>query len=100
LWVKFGLADADGMPAFFGASIATDPRTKRDQRWGGCRRIGMSGSAHRSGNGVAHDQDQPGLLEARDTRNLLSPAAKSDILDVPGAASDLVARMALERQTR
>ena len=60
----------------------------------------MSGSAHRSGNGVAHDQDQPGLLEARDTRNLLSPAAKSDILDVPGAASDLVARMALEQQTR
>ena len=52
------------------------------------------------GNAVAHDQDQPGLLEARDTRNLLSPAAKSDILDVPGAASDLVARMALEQQTR
>ena len=27
-WVKFGLAGADGMPAFCGASIATDPRTK------------------------------------------------------------------------
>lgn len=36
-WVKFGLAGADGMPAFCGASIATDPRTKRDQRWGSSR---------------------------------------------------------------
>lgn len=36
-WVNFGLAGADGMPAFCGASIATDPRTKRDQRWGSSR---------------------------------------------------------------
>jgi hypothetical protein len=62
--VKFGLAGADGMPGFCGASIATDPR---------------------SGNAVAHDHHQPGLLEALDTRNLLSLAAKLDILDVPGA---------------
>ena len=98
--MKFGLAGADGTPAFSGASIATDPRTKRDQRWGGCRRIGMSGSEHQLENTVAHDHHQPGLLGARDTRNLVSPAAKLDILDVPGAASDLVARMTLERQTR
>ena len=95
--MKFGLAGADGMPAFCGGSIATDPRTKRHQRWGGCRRIGMSGSEHHLGNAVA---TTPGLLEARDTRNLLSLAAKLDILDVPGGASDLVARMTLEWQTR
>ena len=52
------------------------------------------------GYAVAHDPHQPGLLEARDTQNLLSLAAKLDILDVPGAASDWVARMTLERQTR
>ena len=78
--VKFGLASADGMPAFCGASIAT-ARTKRDLRWGGCRGIGMSGSEHHLGNAVAHDHHQPELLEARDTRNLLSLAAKLDILD-------------------
>jgi hypothetical protein len=52
------------------------------------------------GNAVARDHHQPGLLEARDTQNLLSLAAKLEILDVPRAASDLVARMTLERQTR
>ena len=60
----------------------------------------MSGSEHHLGNAVSHDHHQPGLLEARDTRNLLSLARKLDILDVPGAASDLVARMTLEPQTR
>ena len=84
--MKFGLAGADGMPAFCGATIATDPRTKRDQRWGGSRRIGMSGSEHHLGNAVAHDDHyQPAPLEARDTQNLLSLAAKLDILDVPAA---------------
>ena len=78
--MKFGLAGADSMPAFCGASIAT-ARTKRDQRWGGCRRIGMSGSEHHLGKAVAHDPHQPELLEARETRYLLSLAAILDILD-------------------
>lgn len=42
----------------------------------------------------------PGSSRRAITRNLLSLAAKFDILDVPGGASDLVARMTLERQTR
>jgi hypothetical protein len=43
----------------------------------------MSGSEHHLGNAVAHDDHyQPAPLEARDTQNLLSLAAKFDILDV------------------
>ena len=60
----------------------------------------MSGSEHHLGNAVAHDHHRPGPLQARDTHNLLRLAAKLDILDVPRAASDWVARMTLERQTR
>jgi hypothetical protein len=60
----------------------------------------MSGSEHHLGNAVAHDHHQPGLLEARDTQNLLSLAAKLDTSTYLAPPATWWRGMTLERQTR
>lgn len=91
---------ADGMPAFRGASMITDHRSKLDQRWGGWYVTGTHGSQHHIGNAVGHDRNQPQLLETRGTQNLTSLAGKFELAKYLAPTSDIVALMTLEHQTR
>ena len=92
--------DGDGMPAFRGNSMITDHRSSFDQRWGGWYVTGTHGSMHHMGNAVAHDRNQPQLLETQGTQNLTSLARKFDTSKYLAPTSDIVALMTLEHQTR
>lgn len=90
----------DGMPAFRGANMITDHRSKFDQRWGGWYVTGMHGSQYHMGNAVAHNPAQAQLLDQQGTQNLTSLEKKFDTSRYLAATSDIVALMTLEHQTR
>ncbi|MBV8905330.1 MAG: hypothetical protein JOZ22_17010 [Acidobacteriia bacterium] len=91
---------ADGMPAFRGANMITDHRSKFDQRWGGWYVTGTMGSQTHMGNAVGHNPAQPQLLDMQGTQNLLSLERKFDTSRYMAVTSDIVALMTLEHQTR
>jgi hypothetical protein len=93
-------ADSSGMPAFRLGEPVTDHRTPFGERWGGWYVTGTHGSQHHRGNAVSHDPRNPGMLDIRDTQNLTSLAGRFDPRDYLSAASDIVALMTLEHQTR
>src|SRR5215469_3715894 len=91
---------ADGMPAFRGANMITDHRSRMDQRWGGWYVTGTHGSQYHIGNAVGHNPAQPQLLDTQGTQNLTSLERKLDTSKYLAPTSDIVALMTLEHQTR
>jgi hypothetical protein len=91
---------ADGMPAFRGANLITDHRSKMDQRWGGWYVTGTHGSQVHIGNAVGHNSAQPQLLDTQGTQNLTTLERKFDTSRYLAPTSDIVALMTLEHQTR
>jgi hypothetical protein len=92
--------DADGMPAFMGAQMLTDHRSRFDDRWGGWYVTGTHGEMRHLGNAVGHEHDHPEILDTRGTLNLTSLAKKFDPAGYLSQSSDIVALMTLEHQTR
>jgi hypothetical protein len=90
----------DGMPAFRGNAMITDHRTPLDQRWGGWYVTGTHGSQSHIGNAVGHNSAQPQLLDTKGTQNLTSLERRFDASKYLAPASDIVALMTLEHQTR
>jgi hypothetical protein len=91
---------ADGMPAFRGANMITDHRSRMDQRWGGWYVTGTHGSQYHIGNAVGHNSAQPQLLDTQGTQNLTTLERKFDTSKYLAPTSDIVALMTLEHQTR
>lgn len=100
LLIASSYTDADGMPAFRGAQNVTDDRTPFENRYGGWYVTGTHGDMRHLGNAVGHDPAHPELLDMRGAMNLTSLARKFDPASYLSAASDLVALMTLEHQTR
>ena len=92
--------DADGMPAFRGAQNLTDHRTRFEDRWGGWYVTGTHADMHHLGNAVGHERDHPEVLDTRGTLNLTNLTKKFDTTGYLAGASDIVALMTLEHQTR
>ena len=93
--------DADGMPLYTGGDLAsTDHRSRFEDRWGGWYVTGTHGSQRHMGNAIAPNHDRPGELQQAGTQNLTSLAGKFDPAGYMSLASDIVALMALEHQTR
>jgi len=92
--------DADGMPAFMGAQMLTDHRSRFEGRWGGWYVTGTHGDMRHLGNAVGHERDHPEVLDTRGTLNLTSLAKKFDPTGYLSLSSDIVALMTLEHQTR
>jgi len=92
--------DADGMPAFMGAQMLTDHRSRFEDRWGGWYVTGTHGAMRHLGNAVGHERDHPEVLDTRGTLNLTSLAKRFDPAGYLSQLSDIVALMALEHQTR
>lgn len=92
--------DADGMPAFMGAQMLTDHRSRFEDRWGGWYVTGTHGDMHHLGNAVGHERDHPEILDTRGTLNVTSLAKKFDPSGYLSQSSDIVALMTLEHQTR
>ena len=90
----------DGMPAFRGANLITDHRSRMDQRWGGWYVTGTHGSQYHIGNAVGHNPAQPQLLDTEGTQNLTTLERKVDTSRYLEPTSDIVALMTLEHQTR
>jgi len=93
-------ADSSGMPAFRLGEPVTDHRTSFSERWGGWYVTGTSGSQRHRGNAVSHDPRNPGMLDIRDTQNLTNLTGRFDSSGYLSAASDMIALMTLEHQTR
>jgi len=91
--------DADGMPAFMGAQMLTDHRSRFEDRWGGWYVTGTHGDMRHLGNAVGHEPDHPEVLDTRGTLNLTSLAKKFDATGYLSGLSDIVALMTLEHQT-
>lgn len=92
--------DADGMPAFMGAQMLTDHRSRLEERWGGWYVTGTHGDMRHLGNAVGHERDHPEVLDTRGTLNLTSLAKRFDPAGYLSQVSDIVALMTLEHQTR
>ncbi len=92
--------DADGMPAFMGAQMLTDHRSRFEDRWGGWYVTGTHGEMRHLGNAVGHERDHPEVLDTRGSLNLTSLARKFDGTGYLSQSSDIVALMTLEHQTR
>jgi len=92
--------DASGMPAFRGAQLLTDHRSRFEDRWGGWYVTGTHGDMRHNGNAVGHDSAHPDLLEMRGTQNLTSLVKRFDQSGYLSGLSDIVALMTLEHQTR
>ena len=92
--------DASGMPAFRGAQLLTDHRSKIEDRWGGWYVTGTHGDMRHNGNAVGHDSQHPELLDRRDTQNLTTLAKRFNQSGYLSGLSDIVALMTLEHQTR
>jgi hypothetical protein len=90
----------DGMPKLILGRFATDHRSPFEERWGGWYVTGTHGGMHHRGNAVARDREHPDLLETRGTQNITSVAAKIDPGVYLSKASDIVALMTFEHQTR
>jgi hypothetical protein len=93
-------ADATGMPSFRLGLPVTDHRTRFQDRWGGWYVSGTHGGMRHKGNAVARDAQKPDLLETQGTQNLTSLARKFDASRYLSGASDIVALLTLEHQTR
>jgi hypothetical protein len=92
--------DADGMPAFMGAQMLTDHRSRFEERWGGWYVTGTHGEMRHLGNSVGHERDHPEILDTRGAFNLTSLSKKFDGAAYLSQTSDIVALMTLEHQTR
>lgn len=92
--------DADGMPAFMGAQMLTDHRSRFEERWGGWYVTGTHGEMRHLGNAVGHERDHPDVLDTRGTLNLTTLAKRFDPTGYLSQVSDIVALMTLEHQTR
>jgi hypothetical protein len=92
--------DADGMPAFMGAQMLTDHRSRFEERWGGWYVTGTHGEMRHLGNAVGHERDHPEVLDTRGTLNLTSLAKRFEPAGYLSQVSDIVALMTLEHQTR
>jgi len=92
--------DASGMPAFRGAQLLTDHRSRFEDRWGGWYVTGTHGDMRHNGNAVGHDSAHPDLLEMRGTQNLTSLVKRFDQSGYLSGLSDIVALMTLEHETR
>jgi hypothetical protein len=100
LLIASSYTDASGMPAFRGGQRITDHRTPFEDRWGGWYVTGTHEGMRHLGNAVGHDSAHPELLDMRDTQNLTSLSKKFDASGYLSPASDIVALMTLEHQTR
>ena len=100
LLIASSYTDASGMPAFRGGQRITDHRTPFEDRWGGWYVTGTHEGMRHLGNAVGHDSAHPELLDMRDTQNLTSLSKKFDAGGYLSPASDIVALMTLEHQTR
>jgi len=100
LLIASSYTDASGMPAFRGGQRITDHRTPLEDRWGGWYVTGTHEGMRHLGNAVGHDSAHPELLDMRDSQDLTSLAKKFDASGYLGGASDIVALMTLEHQTR
>ena len=100
LLIASSYTDASGMPAFRGAQRITDHRTPLEDRWGGWYVTGTHEGMRHLGNAVGHDSAHPELLDMRDSQNLTSLSKKFDASGYLSGASDIVALMTLEHQTR
>jgi hypothetical protein len=93
-------ASADGTPAFRGSNMATDHRSRLDDRWGGWYVTGTHGSQRHMGNAVGHDSTHPKDLDMHNTQNLTSLGRRFDPSRYLAPTSDIVALMTMEHQTR
>ena len=100
LLIASSYTDASGMPAFRGGQRITDHRTPLEDRWGGWYVTGTHEGMRHLGNAVGHDSAHPEWLDMRDSQNLTSLAKKFDGRGYLSGASDIVALMTLEHQTR
>ena len=92
--------DGDGMPAFMGAQMLTDHRSRFEERWGGWYVTGTHGQMRHLGNAVGHERDHPEILDTHGTLNVTSLTNKFNPAGYLSQLSDIVALMTLEHQTR
>lgn len=90
----------DGSLRFPAAGIIVDHRTSLDDRWGGWYVTGTAGELQSRANAFASRPDLPGVLEYRNTQNLTSLRDRLDTTQYLEPASDIVALMTIEHQTR
>ena len=90
----------DGTPAFRGAALATDHRSRFEDRWGGWYVTGLSGTQRHIGNALGHDSAHPKDLDMTNTQNLTSLGRRFDASKYLAPTSDIVALMTMEHQTR
>jgi hypothetical protein len=90
----------DGTPAFRGAALATDHRSRFEDRWGGWYVTGQSGTQRHIGNAVGHDSAHPKDLDMTNTQNLTTLGRRFDASKYLAPTSDIVALMTMEHQTR
>jgi hypothetical protein len=94
------IATPQGSPRFPGAGVIVDSRTPIENRWGGWYVTGTTGTLQHRGNAVAPYPDRPDMLDLHGTQNLTSLGGRFDTSSYPTPASDIVALMTLEHQTR
>jgi hypothetical protein len=101
LMVTSVIPNAEGTPLYTGILLnTTDHRTPFESRWGGWYVTGSHGSQQHMGNAIAPDPGRPGDLETTGAQNLTSLETKLDTSAYLAPASDIVALMTLEHQTR
>jgi hypothetical protein len=80
--------------------VIVDSRTPIENRWGGWYVTGTTGSLQHRGNAMAPYPDRPDMLDMHNTQNLTSLSGRVDTSSYLTPASDIVALMTLEHQTR
>jgi hypothetical protein len=90
----------DGSLRFAASAIIVDSRTPLDDRWGGWYVTGTAGELQSRANAVAPYPNQPSVLDYRNTQNLTSLSGRLDPGQYLEPASDIVALMTIEHQTR
>src|SRR6516165_6949461 len=85
--------DGDGMPAFMGAQMLTDHRSRFEERWGGWYVTGTHGQMRHLGNAVGHERDHPEILDTHGTLNVTSLTNKCNPAGYLSQLSDIVALM-------
>ena len=91
---------ASGRPDFRLGTVVTDHRTPFDERWGGWYVTGTHGTQRHRGNTLARDPTTPAGLVDPAHRNLTSLTRFIDPDAFLAPASDIVALMTFEHQTR
>jgi hypothetical protein len=100
LVVSSVIATPQGSPRFPGAGIIVDSRTPIENRWGGWYVTGTTGTLQHRGNAMAPYPDRPDMLDMHNTQNLTGLSGRVDTSGYLAPASDIVALMTLEHQTR